>query len=343
MSKRSDRRAAERAAHKTAKIQNPATTPHLVQPCALPAPAEQSLAAAANSNAIPVSAQFTGPFTVMEDLNTSNFQPDTAAAATMPITPDLGASGLQPNNAAPEPSGSRLSGIKSASPSQIAANRENAKLSTGPVTPEGKLAVSQNRRSHGLLGAFGMLPHERLSVFDDLVQSVHQEYNPQTDTERRLADSIVQHYWLMQRAIRLQEALLQSVAADPVTTAISTDNQKLSLFLRYQTTHERAYYKAQRELQNLRKDQQKQAQAVKIGFESQNRNQEAHEARVRLTNARAQNLEIDTACRQTMEVPLPGNGRLSFEQIIQACSVGIATLVSQNQGVQAAQAVLETS
>ena len=329
MSKRSDRRAAERAAHKTAKIQNPATTPHLVQPCALPAPAEQSLAAAASSNAIPVSAQFASPFTVMEDLNTSNFQPETAAA--MPITPDLGACGLQPNNAAPEPSGSRLSGIKSASPSQIAANRENAKLSTGPVTPEGKLAVSQNRRSHGLLGAFGILPNERLSVFDDLVQSVHQEYNPQTDTERRLADSIVQHYWLMQRAIRLQEALLQSVAADPVTTAISTDNQKLSLFLRYQTTHERAYYKAQRELQNLRKDQQKQTHAAQIGFESQNRNQEAHEARVRLTNARAQNLEIDTACRQTMEVPLPGNGRLSFEQILHACTVGIATAVYQNQ------------
>ena len=285
MSKRSDRRAAERAAHKTAKIQNPATTPHLVQPCALPAPAEQSLAAAASSNATPI-----------EDLIANNVQPKSHA-----------------------------------SPSQIAANRENAKLSTGPVTPEGKLAVSQNRRSHGLLGAFGILPNERLSVFDDLVQSVHQEYNPQTDTERRLADSIVQHYWLMQRAIRLQEALLQSVAADPVTTAISTDNQKLSLFLRYQTTHERAYYKAQRELQNLRKDQQKQAQAAQIGFESQNRNQEAHEARVRLTNARAQNLEIDTACRQTMEVPLPGNGRLSFEQILHACTVGIATAVYQNQ------------
>ena len=323
MSKRSDRRAAERAAHKTAKIQNPATTPHLVQPCALPAPAEQSLAAAASSNIIPASAQFAGPSTPVENLNAATFQPETAA--TTPIAPDLTAS------AAPEPSGSRLSGIKSTSPSQIAANRENAKLSTGPVTPEGKLAVSQNRRSHGLLGAFGMLPNERLSVFDDLVQSVHQEYNPQTDTERRLADSIVQHYWLMQRAIRLQEALLQSVAADPVTTAISADNQKLSLFLRYQTTHERAYYKAQRELQSLRKDQQRQAQAAQIGFESQNRNQEAHEARVRLTNARAQNLEIDTACRQTMEVPLPGNGRLSFEQILHACTVGIATAVYQNQ------------
>ena len=238
MSKRSDRRAAERAAHKTAKIQNPATTPHLVQPCALPAPAEQSLAAAASSNATPI-----------EDLIANNVHPKSHA-----------------------------------SPSQIAANRENAKLSTGPVTPEGKLAVSQNRRSHGLLGAFGILPNERLSVFDDLVQSVHQEYNPQTDTERRLADSIVQHYWLMQRAIRLQEALLQSVAADPVTTAISADNQKLSLFLRYQTTHERAFYKALNELQKLRNEKRKR----EIGFESQKRSAEVHEIKKEAHNLKKQ-------------------------------------------------------
>jgi hypothetical protein len=177
MSRRSDRRAAERAAHKTAKIRPPPRTSF--SRAQIPAPAEQS-----------------------------------RAAAVVPITPDLGASGLQPETTAPEPSAPLAPKFKSASPSQIAANRENAKLSTGPVTPKGKLAVSQNRRSHDLLGAFGMLPHERLSVLEDLVQSVHQEYNPQTDTERRLADSIVQHYWLMQRALRLQEALPQHTNED---------------------------------------------------------------------------------------------------------------------------------
>ncbi|MHC4331688.1 MAG: hypothetical protein ACYSWW_26580 [Planctomycetota bacterium] len=33
---------------------------------------------------------------------------------------------------------------------QVNANRENAKKSTGPRTPEGKTAVSQNAVKHGL-------------------------------------------------------------------------------------------------------------------------------------------------------------------------------------------------
>jgi hypothetical protein len=61
-----------------------------------------------------------------------------------------------------------------------------------------------------------------------------------------------------------------------------------------------------------------------IGFESQ-------EAKTRLTNAKAESLEIETACRQAMEAPLPGNYRISFEQIAQACSIAISSLVAQHQ------------
>lgn len=37
-----------------------------------------------------------------------------------------------------------------ATPAQIAANRRNAKRSTGPITPEGKAICSQNALKHGL-------------------------------------------------------------------------------------------------------------------------------------------------------------------------------------------------
>ncbi len=43
------------------------------------------------------------------------------------------------------------------------------------------------------------------------------------------------------------------------------DSAKLPRFIRYQTTHERAYYKALKELQNIRK----QCHKDEIGFESQ--------------------------------------------------------------------------
>ncbi|HEY7615839.1 MAG TPA: hypothetical protein VH744_03475, partial [Terriglobales bacterium] len=53
---------------------------------------------------------------------------------------------------------------------QIAANRANAQLSTGPRTEAGKAAVAQNRATHGLSGAaFFLLPHEDEAEFQALV------------------------------------------------------------------------------------------------------------------------------------------------------------------------------
>jgi len=202
----------------------------------------------------------------------------------------------------------RRAAERAASQAQINANRENAQHSTGPVTEAGKEKVSQNRRAHGLAGGVAFfIGDEDPGNYLEFAASVYSEYNPQTDTEARLADSLIQHYWLMQRAIRLQN---ENVG----------DDKKLALFLRYQTTHERSYYKAQKELIKLQKDRVKE----EIGFESQ-------EAKTRLTNAKAESLEIETACRQAMEAPLPGNYRISFEQIAQACSIAISSLVTQHQ------------
>jgi hypothetical protein len=145
-----------------------------------------------------------------------------------------------------------------ATEAQINANRENAKGSHGPVTPEGKAAVSQNRRSHGLAGKFILLSTENAENLQILARSVYEEHKPETDTEQRFVDSIIQHYWLMQRAIHMQEELI--ARADHPT---EVDDKRLSLFLRYQSTHERSYYKALRELQNLKKQKQKDD----IGFE----------------------------------------------------------------------------
>lgn len=156
----------------------------------------------------------------------------------------------------------------SSSAAQFAANRENARLSSGPVTPEGKAVVSQNRRTHGLVGRFTVLPWECAEDFQALTLSFYAEHKPETDTERRLVDSLIQHYWLKERAVQLQEQLLTN-SADPT----DVDSRKLSLFLRYQSTHERSYYKAERELQNARKAKAKQD----IGFEPQITKQAAYE------------------------------------------------------------------
>ena len=49
---------------------------------------------------------------------------------------------------------------------QVNANRQNAKKSTGPRTPEGKRRVSQNAIKHGLSASEVVLPGEDAAEFE---------------------------------------------------------------------------------------------------------------------------------------------------------------------------------
>jgi len=55
--------------------------------------------------------------------------------------------------------------MASPSKAQIKANRQNAKRSTGPTSPTGKLKVSQNAITHGIFAASPLLPHENAKEF----------------------------------------------------------------------------------------------------------------------------------------------------------------------------------
>ncbi len=148
--------------------------------------------------------------------------------------------------------------------SQIEANRENAKLSTGPKSEAGKAAAALNNTRHGLAGAFRVLPTERQSDFDKLVAILRDEHQPATFTEATLVEAMAQHHWLRQRALHLEASCY-----DPATGQI-VDQKQLALLLRYQTTHERAFHKAMNDLLKLKAARQKQ----QIGFEWQQRKQE---------------------------------------------------------------------
>jgi hypothetical protein len=168
-----------------------------------------------------------------------------------------------------------------------------------------------------------MLPDESPAEYADLVQSVYDEYIPQTETEHRLAHSLIQHYWLTQRAIRLQEETI---------TAEVLDQKKLSLFMRYQSLHERSHYKAQKELKTIQKERTKEQN----GFESQKRQQAANEAKTRLANAKAEAIEIETECKKMMEGLVPGATKIGFEQLTRAYADAMAALVHENQSKTAA-------
>jgi hypothetical protein len=145
--------------------------------------------------------------------------------------------------------------------SQIQANRENAKLSSGPKSEAGKAISALNNTRHGLAGAFRVLPSESQSDFDEFLAALREEHRPETFTEATLVEAMAQHHWLRRRALSLE-----SSCYDPATGAIN-DEKQLALYLRYQTTHERGFHKALNDLLKLRAARRKE----QIGFESQQR------------------------------------------------------------------------
>jgi hypothetical protein len=150
---------------------------------------------------------------------------------------------------------------------QIAANRANSQLSTGPRTEEGKAASSRNHTSHGLTyngGMFVLLPWENAKEYDQLVVDLKSEHRPMSRTEMILVERMAQHHWLRNRAGLLQG----NCFADDG----SIDEKRLALYLRYQTTHERAFHSCLNDLLKLRAEKRK----ADIGFESQKRKQEEH-------------------------------------------------------------------
>ena len=136
---------------------------------------------------------------------------------------------------------------------QIAANHANSQLSTGPKTETGKAAAARNNFRHGLApsSAFWVLPSESQSDFDNLLAAFRDEHRPATPTEEALVQAMAEHHWLRHRALRLEESCFD------FTTGQVIDAQKLSLYLRYQTTHERAFHKALNDLLKLRAEKRK--------------------------------------------------------------------------------------
>jgi hypothetical protein len=152
---------------------------------------------------------------------------------------------------------------------QIAANQANAQLSTGPKTETGKAASSQNSWKHGLFGAFRVLNTESQMAYQDLLQSLQSEYNPATATEAILVERMAQHHWLRNRALHYQNHYLE--------TGDESSASRISLFMRYETMHERAFHKCLADILKLRAEKKKQ----EIGFASQTRQEELHRVNLR--------------------------------------------------------------
>src|SRR6185295_18713256 len=80
--------------------------------------------------------------------------------------------------------------VPMSTPAQLAANQRNAKLSTGPRTPEGKERSAQNALKHGLTSTAPILPSDDPAPFHEFQQDMLQDLNPQSTNQATLAQQI---------------------------------------------------------------------------------------------------------------------------------------------------------
>ena len=101
-----------------------------------------------------------------------------------------------------------------ATKSQILANKLNAQKSTGPRTPEGKAAVSQNALKHGLTAQQTVISSESHSDFELHREQILSELAPVTAMESILAQRIVSLSWRLKRAELIQNQSINALNAD---------------------------------------------------------------------------------------------------------------------------------
>lgn len=95
---------------------------------------------------------------------------------------------------------------------QIAANRRNSQLSTGPRSLAGVARSSQNAISHGLTSSQAVLPGESKAEFNGLRAAVFASLLPSGALENQLVERIVSLIWRLRRVQVFEVALFQWMA-----------------------------------------------------------------------------------------------------------------------------------
>ena len=195
---------------------------------------------------------------------------------------------------------------------KLEANRANAQLSCGPVTPAGKQIVSQNNLRHGLTGTFRMMPYEDPKLWKQVLDGFLAAEQPANDVELALVVKMAQHYWLAQRALRLQDGCFLDVPA-PGSAGAGPDevviriNGAIENYMRYHTVHDRAFERASRELRARRKE----TMQAQRGFESQKRAEAQEQRRIAAEQRRIneEKRRAENEKRKAEKHPLERKGR----------------------------------
>ena len=123
---------------------------------------------------------------------------------------------------------------------QLAANRANAQLSSGPATPEGKAKVSHNALKTGLTGRTVLLPTDDVAAYQAHLERTFQHFAPETDEEKRLTHSLADTLWRLDRIPSLEAGIyaigrreFAAQFADETDEAVRRSMIEAQVFLAY--------------------------------------------------------------------------------------------------------------
>src|SRR5215218_3603767 len=96
-----------------------------------------------------------------------------------------------------------------------AANRANAKKSTGPKSKRGKKKSSRNALTHGLMSNhMPVLPFENEFEYRMLLDAVQRDLKPVGIVQREMVSHIALLMWKLRRIPTIEQALLETDLAD---------------------------------------------------------------------------------------------------------------------------------
>ena len=109
---------------------------------------------------------------------------------------------------------------------RAAINRENARHSTGPRTPEGKQRASLNAMRHGLTGQTVVSPKDDLSAYLRFTRRFYDDLQPKGVIEMQLVQTIADNSWRLNRA-RVYENNLLTIGFDEQSGSIDVEDPEI--------------------------------------------------------------------------------------------------------------------
>jgi hypothetical protein len=132
------------------------------------------------------------------------------------------------------------------SPARLAANRANAQLSTGPVSPEGKANSSQNALKTALTGRTVLLPADDAERYERHLIAYGKAYGPIGERECEVVQSLADATWRIDRIPGIEEALYVKGCNEFVSEVTDLDPRARLTMLRMHT-----YLAYERQFRNL--------------------------------------------------------------------------------------------